>query len=165
MSLFITEVLERLLDGPPPSWVYLVVIACAWPLSYFSGWALNRYQKIVEEQNAELHKLTAELQEANTHLADQNRDLAKLTSQLEASNAELNAYARTVAHDIKSPLTALVQASDMLFRYADRLERHKLMQYAGRIQESSLHMVRIVDATLLLVGVRIHEDVSIEPLT
>ena len=70
----------------------------------------------------------------------------------ERAIADLDAFSRTVAHDLKNPINSLITASELLERdisksYPDGLELAKI------IGESGFRMARIVDELLLLASV------------
>ena len=78
--------------------------------------------------------------------------------------AELDAFAHTVAHDLKNPLGILKFNSNMLETMFDRMTeeiRHRALQ---RIQQGTQKMAEIIDALLLLSSVREQDHISITPL-
>ena len=56
------------------------------------------------------------------HQAQLRASLALRTEELEAQNAELDAFAHTVAHDLKNPLGVVSAYSEFLALYLDRLD-------------------------------------------
>lgn len=78
--------------------------------------------------------------------------------------AELDAFAHTVAHDLKMPLTNLTVNSDMLSSMFERLSEEKRESAVERIQVSARKMADIIDALLLLASVRKQEDIEISTL-
>lgn len=74
--------------------------------------------------------------------------------ELEKRNVELNTFARTVAHDLKNPLTGIIGASDLLInRYPlNSIVDHRAIKYFRLLLESGEKMVNIIDALLLLAG-------------
>jgi signal transduction histidine kinase len=83
---------------------------------------------------------------------------------LESRNAELDAFAHTVAHDLKSPLTSLVGFSQLLGGRFGRMSPEQIAEGLGYIEQNSRKMVNIVDELLLLASVRQLEEVDIAPL-
>lgn len=67
--------------------------------------------------------------------------------------AELDAFAHTVAHDLKSPLTVLVAYSLLLQEDSATLSAAQIDDYVGTIALTSQKMSEIVDALLLLASV------------
>jgi signal transduction histidine kinase len=72
---------------------------------------------------------------------------------LQARNDELDAYAHTVAHDLKNPLAVVVAASDVISEIAS-LSRKEMREYLGQIKATAFEMNGIVDNLLLLSEVR-----------
>ncbi len=97
----------------------------------------------------------------NAHL-----NLYKLKRQLQKTNEELDAFAHTVAHDLKNPLAAVSSLTDLLIR-----EYQNTGQISSRsadrmnlISRSVNKAFNIIDALLLLAGVSRGKVVSFEPL-
>lgn len=67
------------------------------------------------------------------------------TRQLEAANKELESFAYSVSHDLRSPLRALSGFSEALVQdYADTLDA-TATNYLNRIQAASLRMGQLID--------------------
>ena len=88
--------------------------------------------------------------------------LRQRTIELENQNAELDAFAHTVAHDLKNPLSSVMGYADLL---ADLTEDNgsakpwDLDLVAQQIAESAKSMDRIIESLMLLAGVRKQEVV------
>lgn len=89
--------------------------------------------------------------------------LRQRTIELQARNAELDAFAHTVAHDLKNPLGAIIGFADLLVRKHDQVPPHRQVQYLEFILQGSQKMSDIIEALLLLSQVRTQE-VEIVPL-
>ncbi len=111
---------------------------------------LLRSLKLSEQQ---LEEYAGTLETRNDELRRSERRLRRDAAVLESRNEELDAFARTVAHDLKNPLGVIVSASALL-RTADDLPAEKLRDLLGRIQSTALDTARIVDELLLLSHVR-----------
>ncbi|GIV80690.1 MAG: hypothetical protein KatS3mg051_0044 [Anaerolineae bacterium] len=77
--------------------------------------------------------------------------------------AELDAFAHTVAHDLKNPLSVIIGLSELV---ADRLRElgdEETAQLAGDQLNMAFKIVRIVDELLLLASVR-QESVTLSAL-
>jgi two-component system sensor histidine kinase/response regulator len=83
--------------------------------------------------------------------------------ELEARNAELDAFAHTVAHDLKIPLSAMVGFSSTIEERFDEIQPEELLEGLHRITLAGHRMSGIINALLLLSSVR-KEDVETEPL-
>ncbi len=96
----------------------------------------------------------------NAHLF---QELKQRTAQLQARNEDLDAFAHTVAHDLKNPLGGIIGFAEILEkRFAD-LDTVELRNYLHKIAQNGRKMGRIVDELLLLAGVR-KTEAKIEPL-
>ena len=88
--------------------------------------------------------------------------LRQHASDLEAQNAELDAYAHTVAHDLKNPLAVVVAAADVLTGVGN-LTREEVHEYLHQIKDTAFEMNTIIDDLLLLAEVR-NADVPLAPV-
>ncbi|MGD2041027.1 MAG: PAS domain-containing sensor histidine kinase [Anaerolineae bacterium] len=89
--------------------------------------------------------------------------LHQRTRELEARNEELDAYAHTVAHDLKNPLALLVGFTDYLREEHATLTTDQVVDYLQRISRIGHKMSNIVEELLLLAGVR-KMDVELQPI-
>ncbi len=90
--------------------------------------------------------------------------LRQRTVELQTHNEELDAFAHTVAHDLKNPLALTIGFADALMtRYAD-LSDQELEKYLETIARNGRRMRRIIDELLLLSSVRRLQEVEITPL-
>jgi signal transduction histidine kinase len=106
------------------------------------------------------------LARVETHLALRNlqKSLQREIIERDKLIAELDAYAHTVAHDLKNPLGALVGFSDMLETEYTELSDEQLLLCVSTIAKSARKMTNIIEELLLLASVRKMEDVRTEPL-
>ena len=128
----------------------------------FSEQELTLLKGIADQAAIAIHRafLYHQVQEHATQLEQR---VAERTAELQARNQELDAFAHTVAHDLKSPLALITGFTNMLIDEYQQLhpdEGAKLLYY---ISQSSGKMVNIVDALLLLANTR-REDISLERL-
>ncbi len=95
----------------------------------------------------------------NTHLT-----IRQLQQEMGERITELDAFAHTVAHDLKNPLSRIITGLDLL----QVRERGKLNPDSQNILNISLsggfQMVQIIDELLLLASVR-QEDIDTEPVS
>ena len=89
--------------------------------------------------------------------------LQQRTTQLQARNEELDAFAHTVAHDLKNPLTNIIGFAEALDKHCERMPAEELRGHLHRIAQNGRKMSRIIDELLLLAGVR-KMEVKVEPL-
>ncbi len=77
---------------------------------------------------------------------------------------ELNAYSYTVAHDIKSPISAVTGYADMIEIAIQDDDMEALAAHSKMISTASHKLIRIVDDLLLLAQTRHESDVPRHPL-
>jgi signal transduction histidine kinase len=88
-----------------------------------------------------------------------NQAMRQNLAELEASNAELDAFAHTVAHDLKNPIGALIGFSSMLEACWLNMSTGKIVSTLQRVTAAGYKLARIVDEILLLASVRKMEQV------
>jgi signal transduction histidine kinase len=93
------------------------------------------------------------------NLTENEERLRQQADELQARNEELDAFAHTVAHDLKNPLATLIVAVDTLSDFKVPPEEWK--EYADEIIATAYHMDRIIDNLLLLAEAR-KNDVHME---
>ncbi|MCD4736179.1 MAG: hypothetical protein K8R53_09065, partial [Bacteroidales bacterium] len=74
---------------------------------------------------------------------------------------ELNAYSRTVAHDINSSLSTIVGLSDALNDTFEDLDKEIIVEYLSRISESARKLSIVVKEILLLTQIE-KESIKVE---
>jgi PAS domain S-box-containing protein len=84
--------------------------------------------------------------------------------ELEARNAELDAFAHTVAHDLKTPLSVLIGFGTLLDSRAERLSPDQLRGNVRAIVRNGYKMTNIIDELLLLSSVRKMDSVNLAPV-
>jgi two-component system sensor histidine kinase/response regulator len=120
---------------------------------------IRRSQKLeaARQQTQRLLKHTLTSQEPAT-------ELEKCQTKLEKRNTELDAFAHTIAHDLKKPLNTIVRLSTQ----QNGLEKMppKVLSITTRqqIREAGLKAVNIAESLLLLAGVLREEPVELELL-
>ena len=97
-------------------------------------------------------------------LAAANHELRAANAELEASNADLNAFARTVAHDLKNPLSAIIGFSSLLESRFTRMDPEKVAGNLHRITVTGYKIRDIIDELLLFARVRQLDALEIGPL-
>jgi len=94
-----------------------------------------------------LHGLARQLEVINAEQSEQLDELA-------ARNEDLDAFAHTVAHDIKSPMAVISGYADLLLEAFDDLPPDKRREALNSISRGTQKIVNIIDELLLLAGVR-----------
>jgi two-component system sensor histidine kinase/response regulator len=98
------------------------------------------------------------LARVNTHLT-----IRHLQDNLLAQIAELDAFAHTVAHDLKNPMALIVGFTDLLLNSQALLPAEQQRVYLEKIQKAGLKAVNIIDELLLLASVR-QQHVQMTPI-
>jgi len=110
----------------------------------------------------------AESLAASTSIAIENARLVETLQQqkqdLQAQNEELDAFAHTVAHNLKSPLSRLAGFAELLIIDDDHFTEEEKDNVKQRIIDNAYRMNNIVDELLLLSSVR-KADVTLRPLS
>jgi len=124
---------------------------------------------IMRAHNEELVRSEAQLRDDAVIMQIRNEELMRLEKQLQEDavalkirNDELDAYAHTVAHDLKNPLSILIATTD-LFTGIPSLTRKELKEFLQQIKASAFEMNNIIDTLLLLSEVR-KVEAPTEPL-
>jgi signal transduction histidine kinase len=110
-----------------------------------------------------LEELSAAQAEIGALNAELEVRVDQRTAELVVANKNLEAFAYSVAHDLRSPLRALSGYSEALTEdYADRLDDTGRW-YADRIQAATERMGKLIDDLLLLAQVS-RTDMNTEPV-
>ncbi|MCA9873343.1 MAG: response regulator [Anaerolineales bacterium] len=115
------------------------------------GAALEK-KRLRDQEHAYLRQLQIERQR-----------LEEYTAELQARNEELDAFAHTVAHDLKNPLSAIVGYVELLQRFYSANLDERGRKNLDRIHQSSMKMNLIIHELLLLSGIR-QQQVEAQPL-
>ncbi len=89
--------------------------------------------------------------------------LLETNSQLKQSNEDLDAFARTAAHDLKSPIGSIIGFADLIKGDFANLSEAELIDFLNIISRSSHQMQSIIDSLLTLARVR-QQEMEISPL-
>jgi signal transduction histidine kinase len=106
-------------------------------------------------------------EQAQQELAERMRAEAALrryTVELEERNAELDAFAHTVAHDLKNPVGSIVGYADALAQEWATMPKKTVQTFSRTIARNSRKIGAIIDDLLLLSSVRHTEEIETHPL-
>jgi signal transduction histidine kinase/DNA-binding NarL/FixJ family response regulator len=109
-------------------------------------------------------RMSLDLQQEVAERRRAEATLQAYTQELEASNAELDAFAHTVAHDLKTPLSVIIGFSSILETRFARFSQEQVQENLHRIAHTSYKMRDIINELLLLAGIRKQGDVPLGPL-
>ncbi len=114
----------------------------------FSDWEISLAQMLANQAASSI--VNAQLYE----------EVEKANHKLQVSNEELNAFAHTVAHDLKGPLGRMIGFSEMVLRDGDGMTSGQLNEFLQIIAKNGHKMNEIIEALLLLSTVR-QKDIEI----
>jgi K+-sensing histidine kinase KdpD len=89
--------------------------------------------------------------------------LRQQTAELQARNEELDAFAHTAAHDLKTPLGPIIGISQLLSRHYSKMPDTEIQDSLQTITRSGRKMNNIIDELLLLAKMR-EAEIEVEPL-
>lgn len=78
--------------------------------------------------------------------------------------SDLDAYAHTVAHDLKNPVSVVMGYTEVLYEDYDQFERDEVRKLLADINRTSVKMKTIIDELLLLASIRKQDLVQTEVL-
>jgi two-component system sensor histidine kinase/response regulator len=85
----------------------------------------------------------------NEHLIQAQRQLEEINEHLKAANNELDAFARTVSHDLKSPLNGVIGFADLLKSTYSGVLDEDGKEYLEWITKSAHSMVNLIEDLLM----------------
>ena len=100
----------------------------------------------------------AELEALNQSLEAR---VAARTAELEHSNLELDAFARSAAHDLRTPLNAVLGFAQILAQRFQADEQPDNAKLVGYIEDSAQSMLRLIEGLLLMSKVA-HKSLAVE---
>ena len=90
-------------------------------------------------------------------------DVHKLQAQLVQRNSELETFSRMVAHDLKNPLSAVINLTEMLMDECGQdTSKNKSLDRLQWVMQAGHQMMNIIDALLLMAGVSQNTQVEID---
>lgn len=116
------------------------------------------------DAHVSVYKLRKSLEERNAQLQQEIAERMRVEDELSAQNAELDAFAHSVAHDLKNPLTSLIGFAELLQTHYSQMPPDFVLDRLAAISRNGKRMVNIINALLLLSSVRQMSDVALSPL-
>ncbi len=115
---------------------------------------IRKEAKIQQLRTVTLQQEVSERNQAEEALKKVNLQLQEEISAREQLIADLNAFAHMVAHDLKSPVTAITGYAFMLGNKLKETNDIEVLRYVEIIEQTGYRMNRIIDELLLLASVR-----------
>ncbi|MCU0480282.1 MAG: ATP-binding protein [Anaerolineae bacterium] len=125
-------------------------------------WLLDHGYPVTNEQGRVTHIYGA-AQDITQRKQDEEM-LRQQAEELRARNEELDAFAYTVAHDLKNPIASMMGFASLMQNYYHKMDEEKILEYLGLITESGYKLKDIINALLLLAGVSKEKQPDIIPL-
>ncbi len=110
------------------------------------------------------HKMVITTVRDITERVQTNAALKQANTELQARNEDLNAFAHTVAHDLKNPITVILGFAEVLRDDFKTLPTEELADYLDQIARYGRKMRSIVNGLLLLSSVRDMDEIETAPL-
>ncbi|MCP4536652.1 MAG: response regulator, partial [Chloroflexi bacterium] len=106
------------------------------------------------------------LARVQTHLSLRNlqKSLQQEIVKRDKLIAELDAYAHTVAHDLRNPLSAVIGLSNVLRDKAGEISDQARHDFMTTIEQSGIRMQNIINELLLLASVREMKEIKVQAL-
>ncbi len=117
----------------------------------------HRVGKALAEQTRTLDKTRRALAKSQAESNRQASYLADLTQKLDQAEAEADTtkttLLRTMSHELKTPLNAIIGFSDLLQSMAERVDPEQVREYAGLIHQGGKNLLRLINEILDLTKI------------
>jgi PAS domain S-box-containing protein len=125
--------------------------------------AFNRSHRFSQDDVTRGEQAAAQiaLAVAKAQLVEQ---LQEHVRELQARNEELDAFAHTVAHDLKNPASTIINYAEALEQERNTLPDEVELDFLATLTQHARKMTTIIDELLLLSRVRGMEEISTHPL-
>jgi PAS domain S-box-containing protein len=126
-------------------------------------WLRDHGQPTLDPYSGRVNRIYGAAQD----ITEQKRSEAMMhakTTELEERNQELDAFAHTVAHDLKNPIASMLGFASLILNYFDRMSEDNLREHIVLIMESAYKARDIINSLLLLASVSKQDDLPYTPL-
>jgi two-component system cell cycle sensor histidine kinase PleC len=117
----------------------------------------HRVEAALGEQTRSLERTKRALEKTQSVAKRQANYLADLTRKLDAAENEADtaktALLRTMSHELKTPLNAIIGFSDLLKSTPDRFQPEQVGEYAGLIHLAGANLLRLINQILDLTKI------------
>jgi len=128
----------------------IITVPLTFVMAYFVTSMMYKYQRLLDEKNQELQKNTVELRETNALINKQN--------------VELDNFAHTIAHELKTPIGVIIGYSHLLEKEGFSSNPENIHTISQQITLTSLKMNTIIQDMLLLASLRQDDDIQLHTL-
>ena len=117
----------------------------------------RRTEAALAEETQALTEMRRALVKSQREAEQQTNYLADLTKRLDAAHngaaAAKTAFLRTMSHEMKTPLNAIIGFSDLLRSSPERFGPAQVAEYAGLIHQGGQNMLRLINQILDLTKI------------
>ncbi len=149
---------------------YDVVAYLGIPLTSDDGWHLGSFCVIDHEprqwtaDDVEIMQTLAASVTTQIQLRLVAQAKERALAMLQQRNEELNAFAHSVSHNLKNPISAIIGWASVSMRYADKATVEDLLETLRGVDEIARQADDIINALLLLAGVGSNSDFDVSRL-
>jgi signal transduction histidine kinase len=112
-------------------------------------WYLQMMYNVPETGRVRIYGIDiTERKQAEQHIAKLNRDLEQRATQLEIANRELESFAYSVSHDLRTPLAGISGFASLLLEDYGELLPPEARRYGELIRNNSAEMNQLVEGLL-----------------
>lgn len=104
---------------------------------------------LAEQQNA-LADSRAEAQKQSGYLADLSARLDQASAKVDSAKTTL---LRTMGHELKTPLNAILGFSDLMATLADNLKPEQIREYAGLVHQGGTNLLKMINQIMDLTKI------------
>jgi len=105
----------------------------------------RRVEAALEEQTRALAETRSAAAAQASYLADLNKRFDEAAASADTTKTTLM---RTMSHELKTPLNAIIGFSDLMLSMADRFGPDQVKEYAGLIHEGGRNLLRLINQIL-----------------
>jgi signal transduction histidine kinase len=109
-----------------------------------------RAEAALAEQDSALERSRVEARRQSDYLADLARRLDQATARADSAKTTL---LRTMSHELKTPLNAILGFSELIGTLADRLSAGQIREYAGLIHQGGASLLKIINQIMDLTKI------------
>ena len=117
----------------------------------------HRAESALAEQTRTLQRTKRALQKSKTEARRRASYLADLTRRLDAAESEADTakatLLRTMSHELKTPLNAIIGFADLLQSAPDRFSADQVGEYAGLIHKAGGNLLKLINQILDLTKI------------
>jgi two-component system cell cycle sensor histidine kinase PleC len=117
----------------------------------------HRVENALAEQIDALARAKSALDASHARAEKQTSYLADLTRRLDAASAKADTakttLLRTMSHELKTPLNAILGFSDLMATLADNLKPDQIREYAGLVHQGGGNLLRMINQIMDLTKI------------